>query len=392
MRREELHRRLRDDVEAAVADFEFTDPRADERAFALRENIIDAELTTIRTGVVPDLSFCVDLGRRIAEARLPLDHHFVAHRIAYPLLLDVALDEADRLALDATVVREIVTRHQRYTAATTEACVGAYVEARDIATLENERSIRALLDDLQHARSPWPIRLANHAAAFHIAADTSCMGLLITWEHLPTDMPPELLRRRISAWLSLAPSDPLISAHVALEGLIALRPDSRPTAIVDTLRRAIRQLSDQSVGGLRCGLSVVGPASSARQLVTDASVALNATNSVEPVRWLAEMTALDYLVATSPPVIRRLVTGGSTALHTLDDKTDPTCRRVLDTWCEHQADLRAVAADLHCHPNTVLNRLRRIREITGYDPRKPTDLVQLITDLAILDQHRNDQT
>jgi thiamine biosynthesis lipoprotein ApbE len=73
--------------------------------------------------------------------------------------------------------------------------------------------------------------------------------------------------------------------------------------------------------------------------VTDASVAVTATNSVEPVRWLAGMTALDYLVATSTPFIRRLVTDGSTTLHTLDDKTDPTCRHVLDTLCEHQADL-----------------------------------------------------
>ncbi len=388
LRRQELHRRLRDEVEARVADFKFTDPEADERAFILREQIIDAELATLRTGSVPDLSFSAQLGRLIAQAGLPLDHHFTAHRTAYPLLLDVALQEAARLRLSRGTVREIVTRHQRYAAATTEACVGAYIEARDIASVDSDRQIRALLDEIELAPTPWPARLVNQAAALDLTAETACVAMLVTWESLPPDITPELIRRRICGWLALAPSDALMSGHAAIEGLVVLSQGGRPAAVVDTLRRAIRQLTSDGIEGLHCGISAVGPALTAKQLIADAGIAHAATNPTTPLCWLAEMTTLEYLVATSTPVVCRLVSQRTVALHRHADATDPSCRRVLAAWYTHQADLRAVAADLHCHPNTILNRLRRIAEISGCDPRKPADLVRLVTELAVLDQHQ----
>jgi sugar diacid utilization regulator len=45
------------------------------------------------------------------------------------------------------------------------------------------------------------------------------------------------------------------------------------------------------------------------------------------------------------------------------------------------------AAQLIVHPNTVLYRLRRIRELTGRDPHEPDDLVLLAIALKHLDGH-----
>jgi DNA-binding PucR family transcriptional regulator len=43
------------------------------------------------------------------------------------------------------------------------------------------------------------------------------------------------------------------------------------------------------------------------------------------------------------------------------------------------------AQQLIVHPNTVLYRLRRIRELTGRDPQEPDDLVLLALALKHLD-------
>lgn len=56
-----------------------------------------------------------------------------------------------------------------------------------------------------------------------------------------------------------------------------------------------------------------------------------------------------------------------------------TCRTLL----EHDLDRRATAAVLHVHPNTVLQRTRRIEELTGLRLGRPRDLLELATALSV---------
>ncbi|MGZ5400088.1 MAG: helix-turn-helix domain-containing protein [Nocardioides sp.] len=55
--------------------------------------------------------------------------------------------------------------------------------------------------------------------------------------------------------------------------------------------------------------------------------------------------------------------------------------------CGAHGSAARVAEHLHCHPNTVLNRLRAVATLTGSDPRRPGELLRLVTELAILDRH-----
>lgn len=56
-----------------------------------------------------------------------------------------------------------------------------------------------------------------------------------------------------------------------------------------------------------------------------------------------------------------------------------TCRTLLN----HNLDRRATAAVLHLHPNTVLQRTRRVEELTGLHLARPRDLLELTTALAV---------
>lgn len=387
-RRPELHGLLQEAVEAVVPDFKFTDPEADDRARVLRDAIIDAEIESLRSGVVPPLEFMADLGALMAQAGLPLDHHYAAHRVSYPILLDVALEEADAAGASAALRRTLVRRHHEYTSATTEAYVSAWFEARQLTSLEEQGSTRRFLETIGGSDDAWSPKLVRLAESFGLDRHTPCFAVVVTWADLPDDVTPELLHRRITAWLSLADVRPILAAGSTLEGLV-MGTAAQEHRVRETLRRAVAELARDGVVDPRIGISACRPARFAAELFEQAHVAHAAATSASPCRLLRDVGALDYLVAVSTPSAAHLTGDGTRRLHAERDATSPTCREVLDSWVEHRGELRATAAALHCHPNTVLNRFRRIREISGLDPRDPRGLLRLVVDLALLDQHQH---
>lgn len=59
----------------------------------------------------------------------------------------------------------------------------------------------------------------------------------------------------------------------------------------------------------------------------------------------------------------------------LDHK--PVLLTTLETYLREDLDRTATATSLHVHPNTVAYRIRRITELTGLSPHRPTDLHHL---------------
>ncbi len=382
-RRPELHVRLRDDVEARVPDFRFTDDDAERRAERLRDDVIDGVLAAVVTGEVGDVSFNQDLGRSMAAAGLPLEHHFTAHRTAYPFLLTVLLEEAERGGR-SDLAAEVARRHAGHASAVTEAYVAGYVEARAVLELDGERRVRAVYESLLHTDADWPPHLENQAATYGLGRETLVVVVVLTWEGLPSGLTPELVRRRLGGWLKLAPSTPLLIAGAGIEGLAA--PGGRPGVVVETLRRGVARLLADGVVGLRCGVSTAGPARDVGVLHRQATVARGVAGPGYPVVTLAEVEPITYLASTSHPDAVLVVSDGVRRLHQGQERTTPSWRDVLDQWRRFGSVTR-VAEELHCHPNTVLNRFRTVEAITGLDPRHPGDLLGLVSGLAILDRH-----
>lgn len=360
-RRPELHRRLQAEVESRIPDFAFTDNDAESRAEQLRDDVIDGVLNAVQSGEVGNVAFNHDLGQAMASAGLPLEHHFLAHRTAYPLLLSALLEELAGLGR-GDLVPEVVVRHAAHASAVTEAYVSGYVEQRAMLEVDSQQQARVLVSALLSADLPWTPRLSNLAAGAGLDVDTSVLVLVMTWEHMPAELSIEMLRRRVSAWLTLAPSTAILSAAAGIEGIVM--PDRGSRAVVDTLRRATKQLTSQGVAGARCGLSVIGPVGDARRLHRQASIAHGAATVDQPVLSLESLDPIRYLVSASDADARLVVSEGARRLHQLRDRTTPSSREILDAWQRHGA-VAQVAERLHCHPNTVLNRLRTIAALTG---------------------------
>lgn len=76
----------------------------------------------------------------------------------------------------------------------------------------------------------------------------------------------------------------------------------------------------------------------------------------------------------------RILAGDETARHTLVDTVirplraaDKSVEETLYAYIEHGGQVEACARELFVHPNTVRYRLRRVAQITQYDPLKPRD-------------------
>ena len=77
-----------------------------------------------------------------------------------------------------------------------------------------------------------------------------------------------------------------------------------------------------------------------------------------------------------------LVLGG------LSEAPDRERDRLLDTVRRYAASgaVSEVAAELYCHRNTVLNRLRRFTELTGRDVTVPTQAAAVLLALHCADR------
>jgi carbohydrate diacid regulator len=87
----------------------------------------------------------------------------------------------------------------------------------------------------------------------------------------------------------------------------------------------------------------------------------------------------DELLATSDEALAELVPDAiRRAL------ADPVVRATLHAFVEADLSVAATASAMSLRPNSLRYRLGRIAELTGRDPRKITDLLELIAATQVL--------
>jgi sugar diacid utilization regulator len=174
-----------------------------------------------------------------------------------------------------------------------------------------------------------------------------------------------------------ASGGPQRNAFVAIREsvLIAVLDAGGPHRAQVVLDRAAASISQAGRGLLRAGIGAPFTGLSgfgmsyheARRALRHATAAKRYVFSPDDVRVLTELLATsDETLAQLVPEATRRALG------------DPTLRKTLRAFVE--ADLRVAdtAKALSLHPNSLRYRLRRINELTGRDPRRLNDLLELI--------------
>lgn len=359
---------------AAVADPAF---HAEVRAHAVANFTVMARVMREGRSVRPDeLTFLRAPTTRRALARFPLPaflHAFrVGQRVAWEAVRDLATpdDEAAALALVRPILEYI-------NLASTE-LTSVYLETEQLLLLGGERVRRAVVEDLLSGRLPesQPGRDAIRDA-----------GLL--------DAPALIV---ISAEATAGPRDEHELRAVARA---VGRATGRAEHPLVTLRGdeivAIAALTTDREGAMSQALAEVHAHTVARDvgLILGASTRVTSQRDV-PDAYREALQAREFSAVTGKavclwdvdPLEYLTLSATSTATRLVPDeiarflREDLAAHGVLTSTLEAYATANlsptAAASALHCHVNTVHNRLARIAEVTGRDPRSFRDVSELL--------------
>lgn len=315
-----------------------------------------------------DLAALCETGRRRAHQGVPLPEALHAYRIAFAALCDALVDHArhsarpgtgDVLLDGARMIWHLADEHVQ---ALTEGYRAAIVEPRAV-----HRRCRPSLVDAVFTGEPRPEADPWEAAKFlGLPPDASLAAVAaetrgVARERL-ADFEPRLAARGIVSVWRLTPA--------LLEGVVSMPAERRDTALA-VLRDVV------------CTRTGVSPL---YLVLTDTPRALHlarmALAGLPPGRPGVRMfssSPLAALIACELDEGRRLaeqVLGSVLALPAADRAT---LLGSLHVFLDQAGSVDRSAEVLRCHPNTVRNRLRRLRELTGRALSDPRGLAELAT-------------
>jgi len=282
-------------------------------------------------------------GRRRAEQGLPLDDVLRSFRMGGRLIWEDLVDQAPA-ALDAAELREVGTRLWEVVDETSAQVAAEYHAAERAAVRADEQLRAGLWEGLLGGRAGEPG--FAHEAARILDVPVHGRYLVVLADALDPRRVEEALLPQPSVW---------VRRTGGVAGLLPLRQGSADPVLAVLARHADGPVA---VSAPVAGLAGVGAGT--RQ----ASLALR-TLAGEPGLASFDDRLPEALLLTAPDVAARLVElwlGPVLALPTAE--REPLLH-TLDAWVATGGSPTHTAARVHCHRNTVLNRLHRVAVLLG---------------------------
>lgn len=291
-------------------------------------------------------------GRRRAEEGVPLESVLRVHRLATQLLWEKLFDEAQAHA-PGTLHRLLDESGRVWEGldAYSQALADGYRQGEADGRRSRDRR-DALIDALVEGRGVEPAIAAEAQLTFGLPAQGRFVAVAVD-----TAAPGERERPQLTPAL---PDDAVTVAW-------RTRGD-REIGIVELGRTPLRRLVDWLSAGRARRVGV----SSEVDALADLAVAHHF--AVTALQTLPAGTAgvaafddrlLEALPVTSPHVARRLARHTFGRLLDCEPDERDSLLATLDAWFGGGCSAARAAERLHCHRNTVLNRLRRVESLTG---------------------------
>ena len=292
-------------------------------------------------------------GRRRAEQGLPLDDVLRSFRMGGRLVWESLVDEARSLGTDDDALLDLGTRVWEVVDRSSAQVAAAYHDAE-------RRAVRA---DEQRRASVWEGLLTGVGEDQHFAFEAArILGLQAEGRYLvvvaePASRDLEAVRRVRDRLAAVRVESAWQTRGAGLVGLVQ-------TAAPDPVRE---------LGALRAVLEVRAGASSPVDGLErvpagfrQAALALRTLGPGDTLAALDERLP-EALLVQSPELSQQLVRTWLGSLLDLPEAEREPLLDTLDAWVDTSGSAGRTAVAVHCHRNTVLNRLRRLSEVTGHD-------------------------
>ena len=282
-------------------------------------------------------------GRRRADQGLPLDDVLRSFRMGGRLVWEDLVDRAPA-ALDPADVREIGTRLWEVIDETSAQVAAAYHAAEQVAVRADEQLRAALWEGLLGGRGAEPG--FAHEAARLLDVPVDGRYLVVLADALDPVRVEEALLPQPSVWVRRTGS---------VAGLLPVG-DAPLAPVLGTLRRYAD--APAAVSAPVRGLAGVGTG------VRQASLALRTLGGAAGLATFDDRLP-EALLLTAPDVAARLVDIWLGPVLALPRPEREALLRTLEAWVATGGSPTHTAVRVHCHRNTVLNRLRRVASLLG---------------------------
>jgi hypothetical protein len=330
-----------------------------------------------------DIAFVRGAAMRRAELGLALEDYLAAFRVGQLVLWDAMVASAAdtpegreaALTLAAPLIRLI-------NFASTHAGQG-YVEYRQLAVAEADRERRDLLELLLAGELPPRGPLAALTKAHGIGADTST--LVVTAVAVGPRSSPEATQAASIAVARAGLSESTLvvvrqGEIVAVPVLGAGRDPAELCTRVDAVQQRLNALGTPLAVGVSTVAAGVGELPRA---YLEARAARDCLAGEPGLVAIPRLTPFEYLVLRADETARRVVDPRLTAFLDEDLSRGGVLSATVQAFAQSDLNLRAAAERLHVHPNTAQYRLRRIEDRTGRNPRRISDLIDLLVAIEL---------
>lgn len=329
-----------------------------------------------------DIAFVRGAAMRRAELGVALEDYLAAFRVGQLVLWDAMVASAAdtpegreaALTLAAPLIRLI-------NFASTHAGQG-YVEYRQLAVAEADRERRDLLELLLAGELPPRGPLAALTKAHGIGADSST--LVVTAVAVGARSSPEATQAAsiAIARAGLSESTLVVVRQGEIVAVPVLGAGGDPAELCTRVDAVQQRLS--AVGTpLAVGISTVAAGVGELPRAYLEARAARDCLAGEGLVAIPRLTPFEYLVLRADETARRVVDPRLTAFLDEDLSRGAVLSATVQAFAQSDLNLRAAAERLHVHPNTAQYRLRRIEDRTGRNPRRISDLIDLLVAIEL---------
>lgn len=346
------------------------------------ERYVRLTTNVLRRGEAPtfgELAIESDLGSRRAKQNVPLESVILAFRVTERVLLLDVLSDRHRWPLKLTrhyadLVIDTFDRLSQHT-------VNSYRETYSVLESLHERAQSDLMDALISGIAFHPAQLATWAQMLSVEPGRPYLAVAIAAEGEKDPLKALRLRTRFTLALQPATVGPVLFGGTSAAQVGLFSPAGPVAKVLENLRATITGLHWEGrlivgVGTLCEDLASAG--SSCLEALSAADVGMRQERQQTVVTY--ESVLVDSLLLDRPRSADALM---ASRLGPLEEH--PQLLETLQALVDNDFSQTKTARSLFVHINTVAHRLKRIHTLSGYDPLRLTNLLEL----ALAMRYRN---
>jgi hypothetical protein len=368
----------------------------DERFFAdVRDQVSKHYRTKLhclleeRAVTLEDIAFVRGAAMRRARAGFALADYINAFRVGQQVFWEAVVACAGRTPVGHEAALTLAAPLMSYCNFASTHAGHAYVEFQQYLVADADRERRDLLEQLLTGEPPTCGPLLAAARGYGLGAATPMMVAVAVpvGPQVDPQVDADASHAASAAIMRAGLGEPRTLVVVRQAEIVAvpvLRARSDAAALCERLEAVRERLGKE---GMPLAMGISTAADSVAELPRAYLEARTALESVEGDGMVAlpRLSAFEYLARRADDTARRLVEPRLRLFLDDDRARGGALATTIRAFAAADLNLRLAAERLQVHPNTAHYRLRRVEQRTGRNPRRISDLIDLLIAMALQD-------